>query len=49
MHNLCLVDYYHLIVQADILVKSDSMKRGTIALKNAVETDSLQACFLSFM
>ena len=42
-HNLCLVGYYHLVVQADIGVKTDSMKRGMFALENAVEIDSLQA------
>jgi len=45
MHNSCLVEYYHLIFQADIPVKTDSMKCGIIALKNAVEIASLRAYF----
>ena len=43
MHNmLCLVDFYHLVAQAKILVNN---RQHDIAHKNAVEIHSLQAYF----
>jgi len=44
MHNLCLIEYYHLIVQADILVNNWQQETRNCP-KNAVEVDSPQAFF----